>query len=228
MSIRRVVKSKDISPQTVTSIGIAVYSSLTHVGLLYRVSEQQPVEILHLKWHRLLASEPPPEDCVCWIRPEIAADRADAIAAQCRRIWKCNGRNQITFSFGRPTGYFDFSGNQIKGSAKSGLTCAAFVLAVFDAAKFPLVLESDWPPPTAEDFGRQNELLESLKETRDFTAEDEKTYKAEIGNVRFRPLEVAGAGTADQFPATHQFSQMMAAQIEDIIKFPPALPAPPA
>lgn len=165
MSVRRVVKSKDISPQTVASIGIAVYAGLTHVGMLYRISEQQSAEVLHLAWHRRLKSEPPTDECVGWVRPRIEPDRAAAIAALCRRIWRNNGRDQVTFSFSRPSGYFDFEGKQIKGPAKAGLTCAAFVLAVFDAAKFPLVLEDQWPPPDATDIERQNSLLDQLRKT---------------------------------------------------------------
>jgi hypothetical protein len=149
MSIRRLVWSKDISPQTISAIGIAVYSNLSHVGVLYRVSENQSVEVLHLRWHRRLESTSPAADWICWIRPHIAPDRADAIAAQCRRIWKCNGRNQITFNLNSPAGFFDRQGNQVKGPAKAG-TCAAFVLAAFDSASFPLVNLADWPEPTQE------------------------------------------------------------------------------
>jgi len=213
MSIRRVVNSKKFSPQTVAHVGIAVYSSQTHVGLLYRVSENKSVEILHLAWHRRLKSEPPTPECVYWVRPEILADRAAAIAAFCRRVWKNNQRGQITFGLGRPSEYFDFAGKPIRGPAKSGLTCAAFVLAVFDGARFPLV-KGPWPPADAEDVARQKELLEMLKKTPDATPKDIEGFNKEIGSVRFRPLEVAGAGTSEQFPATYDFAKGMSIEIE--------------
>lgn len=216
MSIGRVVKSKELSPQTVNGVGIALYTGLAHVGLLYRVSEQQSVEILHLAWNRDLRSQAPTDKCAYWVRPEIEPDRAAAIAALCRRIWKNNSEKQITFSFTRPSGFFDFDGNQIKGPAKAGLTCAAFVLAVFDAAKFPLVIESDWPTPTKEDIDQQQDFLKILREqTENATEEDIKQCEAECGNIRFRPLEVAGAGTADEFPATYEFAKDMAIKIKE-------------
>jgi hypothetical protein len=217
MSIKRVVRSIDVSPHTVAQIGIAIDVNRTHIGMLYRATAGEPVQVLHLAWNRDLRSEAPTSRCVCWIQPAIDPDRAMAIAALCRRIWKQNGRDQITYSFSRPSSFFDFTGRQIKGPSKVGLTCASFVLAVFDAARLPLVMESDGPLPNATDIDVQRKYLEILKLTPGVSEEDIQGYEAEIGNIRFRPLEVAGAATADTFPAGYRFSCQMARDISNLM-----------
>jgi hypothetical protein len=216
MSIKRVVRSKEFSPETVSAIGIAIHSRI-HVGILYRVSQTERVQILHLAWNRDLRSEPPSPEYRCWVRPEIGVDRAMAIAAMCRRVWKQNGRDQITYNFGSFKKYFNLDGNRIKGPANAGLTCASFVLAVFDAAKLPLIIDDEWPSPSREDMEVQNKYLENLKEDPDVTQDDINAYQSEMGNVRFRPLEVGGAGTADRFPSGYGFCTMMATEIESFV-----------
>jgi hypothetical protein len=217
MSIRRVVKSKDLSPQTVVSLGIAIHSNSRHIGLLYRIDERESVRILHLKWNRDLESETPSSSYVCWVRPEIGADRACAIAALCRRIWKQNQKNQPIFNAGSFKKYFNESGNRIKSPATSGLTCASFVLSVFDAAKYPLIFDDQWPPAGQEDEAVLDEYFESLKKDPNTTKDDLDAYQAERGNVRFRPLEIAGASTSDTFPAKYAFSFKMAKEIESFL-----------
>ena len=90
--------------------------------------------------------------------------------------------------------FFDPSG-LLEGPAKIGLTCASFVLAVFDGARIPLVKTNAWPKlATTEDINRQKALLELQ---RHLMEEDHaRKVKAEIGNLRYHPLDVAGAGTA--------------------------------
>ncbi len=213
----RVVKSTERSPNTVVGIGIAVHQSSSHIGVLYRTGEGKPANILHLAWHHQLKSDEPSLGYPCWVRPRIADERALAIAAYCRRIWKQAARQQVPYGFSAPNAFFDQSGALLLGPAKVGLTCASFVLAVFDGAGSPLARLEEWPGASAEDTERQRELLDQLLQTENVSADHLSAAEAEIGNVRFRPLEVAGAGTAKVLPASYVYASEMATKIKSLL-----------
>jgi hypothetical protein len=148
----------------------------------------------------------------------IDDDRAMAIAAFCRRIWNQNERNQIPYGFSSPNRFFDTSGNAIKGPAKVGLTCASFVLAVFEGAGVVLADLDTWPNPTAEDIERQRELLNNLSRDPDVSREHLSAAEAEVGNTRYHPLDVAGAGTAHQLPFSYQYASKIGSEIQKLLK----------
>jgi len=222
MITHRIVKSKEISPQTVVHLGIAIRKNGKHIGILYRKNQKESVEILHLMWWKKLASEVPTSDYTYWIRLGIERDRAAAIAGLCRRIWKQNRHDMPTYSLGSFKNYFQSDGRRITGPAVSGLTCAAFVLAIFHAAKLPLIRDEEWPRPGPDDLGFQKWVVEQLRITDGVPQADIAQCESEIGGVRFRPLEVAGAATSDQLPASYSFSKAAASQIGLLLTHPTA------
>jgi hypothetical protein len=200
----------------VTSIGIAVHVRGLHIGVLYRVSENTSIRLLHLAWHQKLCSDEPSDAYKCWVRPAIGDDRAMAVAAFCRRIWKQNERSQIPYGFSNPNRFFDTSGDLIRGPAKVGLTCASFVLAVFEGAGVALADLDSWPEPTEDDIKRQTELLDTLK-VREIDPDHIAAVSAELGNTRFHPLDVAGAGTADPLPSSYEHASKIGREISALL-----------
>jgi hypothetical protein len=215
--VNRVLLSNQISPQTVAGVGIAVHFSGLHIGVVYRVTENAAIKLLHLAWHHRLRSDNLSSAYKCWIRPAIADDRALAIAAYCRRIWKQNERNQVPYGFSHPNRFFDTSGNVIKGPAKIGLTCASFVLAVYKGAGVLLGSLDTWPSATSEDIERQRELLSKMSEDDSVDKEHLAAVQAELGNTRYHPLDVAGAGTADPLPSSYQHASRIGRDIQTLI-----------
>ncbi len=213
----RVLLSNHISPQTVVGVGIAVHFSGLHIGVLYRVSENAAVKLLHLAWHNKLRSDDLSPVYKCWIRPAIADDRSLAIAAYCRRIWKQNERNQLPYGFSHPNKFFDTSGNIIKGPAKIGLTCASFVLAVFEGAGVLLADLEGWPSPTQEDMERQRALFDRLEGDDHVERGHVAAVRGELGNTRYHPLDVAGAATADPLPSSYEHAATVGREIQKLI-----------
>ena len=216
----KVLESSRISMQTVSTIGIAVHRHGGHVGLLYRINREEPVEILHLCGHLELKSEVPSRGYACWVRPTFQSLRAKAIAAFCRRVWKQNRNGRVPYGLSKPGQFFDFSSGKLlaRGPAKVGLTCASFVLEIFNQTGFPLVKYEDWPDPSKEDIKKQRAYLKEIKRDYPNEVEHAKAFEAEIGNIRYTPLQVAGAGTADVPPVDYAYASDIAAKIHDLLK----------
>jgi hypothetical protein len=213
----RLVKSSELSPHTVSGVGVAIHEKLSHVGVLYRTSEGQAARVLHLAWHNQLKSDLPSPNYPYWVRPWIPEDRALVVAAFCRLIWRRANNAQVPYGFSRPSDFFDRSGDLISGPTKVGLTCASFVLAVFDGAGLPLVYLDDWPKATPADKAKQEELLNQLRRDSSVAPDHVSALELEVGNIRYHPLEVAGAATAKELPASHAYASQMAVKIQDLI-----------
>lgn len=211
--MERVIESSRIPPMNVADIGIAIHQHEEHIGLLYRVTVQAPALLLHMPWHNKLRSESPAAHYVLWVDPSIPKERARVVAAFCRRIWKTNEANGLPYGLSQPNRFFDHTGGVLKGPAKVGLTCATFVLAVFDAAGLTLVRYETWPKPTANDIKRQEDLATQLEMDEQVSREHARVFRSEVGNIRYRPFEVAGAATNDSWPSDHEYASRVAIRI---------------
>jgi hypothetical protein len=177
----------------------AVDREQRHVGILHRDRSLGEVQLLHLAWHYDLRNSRP-KPCYLWIDPPIPEARARQVAALCRRVSRSNIRG-IPYAFSAPNDCFDpITAQFLLGPERRGLTCASFVLAIFDAAGLALVDHSTWPSRREADARWQQQVLAQLREVN-ATPEHLEAVRSEIGNVRYRPEEVAGAAASESLPA---------------------------
>lgn len=160
-----------------------------HIGLLYREKE---IRFLHLEWHLRLSNNPPNAEYL-WIALPIHERRAKQLAAKCRLVWNRNSRDGIPYGFSDPRDFLSQDGKLNLGPTKFGLTCASFVLAVFELVGLSLIKYDTWKE-RGDDKVFQNWVVSELERAKvDPTVVI--AVKSEMGLVRFRPCEVAGAAT---------------------------------
>jgi hypothetical protein len=178
-----------------------------HVGLLFKDGLDEDVFLLHLKWNNQLAMSCPSEEYIWAEPPSIPQKRLRQLAAMCRLIWSANG-SDIPFAFDYPNGCFDRETGKLlldTNGSQIGLTCATFVLAVFQSVGLTIVDCDSWPRNRPEDANWHQWIILNLKQTNASQAELDKVKKqAESGCARFRPEEVCGS----------------------VLKFPPTVPHP--
>ncbi|MCI0643159.1 MAG: hypothetical protein L0Y72_18235 [Gemmataceae bacterium] len=171
-----------------------------HLGILHRREKRSDIRFLNLQWHFQLADEIAPPN-YHWIDMNLPAARAKQIAARCRQVWRSSGKF-IPYGFSLPTDNFDEkTGEFLFGPTNLGLTCATFVLAVFEFASIRLLDYTTWRPREDDSLWQQR-IVEMLEE-QDADAEHVEAVRQTVGCLRFRPEEVA-AGAA-LFPPTASF-----------------------
>ncbi len=159
----------------------AVDQEQRHVGILHRDRSVGEVRLLHLAWHYVLRDSTP-KPCYLWIDPPIPEARARQVAALCRRVSRSNVRG-IPYAFSAPNDCFDpITAQFLLGPERRGLTCASFVLAIFDAAGLALVDHSAWPSRREEDVRWQQQVLDQLRAVN-ATPEHLDAVQSEVGNV---------------------------------------------
>ena len=194
-----VFTTQERSFDEIRHVGIAIAAinaEQRHIGLLHRDPESNDVMMLHLAFHHDLRNEPAKTKYL-WIDPPILAERLIHVAAWCRLVWSAN-QDDFPYSFSQPEECFDSeNGKFLIGPTRLGLTCATFVLALFDVAGLKLVNYATWPTGRPGDREWQEFVVAQLPPTEVAHIED---MRSEVGSARFRPEEVAGAATVSPLP----------------------------
>lgn len=171
-----------------------------HLGLCYRSHKVGIIEYLHLEWHLRLSTDEPTESYLC-IEPRINQRRLLNVAAFSRRVIKQSINDKIPYGFSFPTDCFDEqTGCCLLQSNGQGLTCASFVLAIFHSLQLPLVQYETWVEGREKDRDWQEFIVQQLEE-HGASEEHVNAIRKDIGIVRFRPEDVAGAVVCETLPA---------------------------
>jgi hypothetical protein len=193
-TIKRLHVGSDSPALAMRYVAIALNRSGSHVGILHRGNVPDGVEFLHLAFDHDLRREPA-NPKYGWVEVEIPDARARQIAAFCRLVGDLNPSG-IPYAFSAPQGAFDELGLWNLTSLDSGLTCATFVLAVFEGARVRLTDYPTWLP-REEDRAFQEGIVDMLRQ-HGAPANRIAAIKANIVAVRFRPLEVAASAAATE------------------------------
>lgn len=208
---RKVLTPDQFPFETIKYIGIAIKKTEHghHVGILYRDNE---IRLLHLAWHLRLENDPPTRDYL-WISPPIHELRAKQLAANCRLVWRRNAQNGVPYAFSDPRGFIWPSGELKLGPTKFGLTCATFVLAILEMTGLRLINYDTWES-RGDDENFQKWVISMLEKSK----VDEAAISAarsEIGLVRYRPCEVAGAAMVAPPPLDFTDVTLLEAAVEE-------------
>jgi hypothetical protein len=174
-----------------------------HVGICVR--NMRTTEVLHLARHNQLTKERlDPEAWFGCMKTQLPEARQRQVIARASLVYDSNGRF-IPYGFTFPTGAFDGeTGKSVMGPSGKGLTCATFVLAVFEFAGIRLVAYDDWPVRAEDEAWRQHILDLLARSGSERTKEHAAAIRADATAVRFRPEEVTAA--AGLFPPVVGFS----------------------
>jgi hypothetical protein len=184
-----------------------------HCGILYAADTHRVM--LHLAWHKILLHEPipsPKKEKYAWVAPALPPERALAVARLCARVWRAHRRYGLPYGLRYDATTFHRTGEVKLGPDEVGLTCATFVIAVFRRGGVELLRQQEWPD-RPDDVDRQRELVAALRDDPKVPRAHCDAIEREIGAVRYRPTEVAGACASSELPCSFVDAANAAAQI---------------
>lgn len=190
----------------------------SHIGIVH-TSKESGMALLHLAWHCQLRNDstiPPDLKMKVWVAPPVPKERLRSMAAFCRRLWKKSEAGEVPYAFSHPSGAFDSNtGALLLGPTRFGLTCASFVLAVFEATGLKLVDYTSWPVDRPGDREWQESMV-ALLATKQAPEEHVDHVRSEIGAARYRPEEVAAAAAIA--PPSTTFAAIDSLSVEILAK----------
>lgn len=211
------IRQVDISQACEYPVCVVAHGSPVgaHVALCYRCEPPGSHRLLHQAWHYLTCDDTPAEFVarghgggpIVTVVPSLDEDEAEHLRLMCitvaRRLKRTRGIGYALDSCDvkvRPDGTFDM------GSSR-GVTCATFVLKIFQAGTVPLLIDDSWKEITDidrldDDKTAQATIVAGLLAIADRTTDRQdreeleahaKAIQSEIGTPRIRAEEVAAA-----------------------------------
>lgn len=184
----------------VKDVGIAIRTfdggQQVHIGMLHKIDTASAL-LLHFREHLDLKNETP-SDSYCWMQIELEEINRRLLASLCVLIARQS--SNIPYGFTYNGRYFDRTGNYIPQGMGHGLTCATFVMAIFNTYNIPLLQTSEWLPADLEDQLWQTKMVGRVNLKSGVTVAD-ATAKY-IGQPRFKPEHVAAGAVTTKRPLT--------------------------
>lgn len=180
---------------TVEDVGIVIRtfggSRQVHIGMLYKIGAANALN-LNLRDHLDLRNEPPSAS-YCWMQIQLDEINRRLLASLCALIAKKS--QAIPYGFSYNGLYFSQSGDYLPRDLGHGLTCATFVMALFETYSIPVLTENEWTAADLEDQGWQAQRVQQISLGRGpFLAGAIGKY---VGHPRYKPEHVA-AGAVDK------------------------------
>jgi len=204
---QRVEEGLGAPPLNDTNVVLALMGSKTtgglHIGVGFYEEADGAWKFIHHGWHRSLycGTLPDSKADYIWVFPILDKYEAIALRTSCHLVVRNNrfegGVADLAYAFSshhRWLRQIDALIEPPEGGI--GLTCASFVLALFEHASLSPVDLRRWPK-RKRDRQAQEQLCQLLSKRH---PEHADSVRAEIGNVRVRPEEVAGAALCSDWP----------------------------
>lgn len=191
-------------------VAVCINHELYHLGLYHALDEKNLCQ-LHLEWHQDLKCEIVDDQFRAWVVPTLPKDRGSQVSAFARLVFRKMKKNRMPYAFSTPVGAFTRSGALKKGVV--GLTCASFVLAIFEATGVDLVQYTPWPQGE-KDEGWQKWITREIKEDDATHAEE---MAKQIPALRYQPYQVFGACLAEFLEVTFEDAETFGQEARRII-----------
>lgn len=169
-------------------------SAQRHSGVVYRAELGGELRVLHLSGHHKLFDEPLEQfGNSLAVKTGLGPSRLEEVAIQCERIFDGVG-SKISYAYSSHRSFFEPDAGVLLGPTNLGLTCASFVLAVFDSCHIDLLAFDTWPPTRFGDEEWRAGVIKWLARTGADPAHI-AAVKAAPPGTRFRPEDVAAGGS---------------------------------
>ncbi len=161
---------QQLCPEFSSYIGIGIQgnASQRHIGILFRNNKEDKPKLLHLAFHLRLkcdSYEKFNNDYFWLICPNLDDDEQLQLASHVKSVFDKN-QNRIPYGLAYSSiGSFDSDGTLIENSKNLGLTCATFVMALFNDFGFPIIDTDSWEL-RADDTIWQNHIINCMKDDR--------------------------------------------------------------
>lgn len=194
-----------------------------HTGIIFKYKGE--VHFLHLAWHHILKKEVPPDvsnyeqikflDFPFFDLKDESYFRRKAIIPYFLLVHELNN-GSIPYAILYHSTKFMETGELDLGEGEFGLTCATFVLAIFQSKGINLIDTETWSHREED-----NEFFDSIYgHLENHTSEDHKNHLLSNKEcVRYRAEEVAASSTKyDGLPISFNQAEPLGVELKEILK----------
>jgi len=183
------------------------------------------IHLSHLAFHHIFRGKDNPDCSYFWLEPQFNEMVREQIAAFLLHVAEENESGDIPYSYIYRGKSIDESGKYVSSGVGSGLTCATYILAIFEALQISMIDLQTWPAGRPADVQWALDILDLLAKSQPpATAEHIATQRAELPNVvRYRPEEI-GAAFTELIRSPLTFAQVEPLSVELLAQLSPPPP----
>ncbi len=207
----------EMTAEPLSHLGIAIRRTderQHHIALIYEPSDGGTF-LSHLRWHHDFRGRDVWDVRYYWNSVSgIHETNRKVVASWLESLSKAPQKIGYGFSsegcefIVTPAGATSF----VSSVPGKGLTCATFVMLVFDTLGFQMLDRETWPQ-RADDVHWQTEIIAKLRQHSAMTEQDLALLAGDLASVRFRPIEVAAASQIEPWPVAFVDAAALADQI---------------
>ncbi len=219
-----VVNTPDSSPyDNVEYLGVALKQQFggnqNHIGILYKPEDALPAMLLHLAFHHRLQNDiASGKEGYIWLDCGLHPLNKSSMSAYCALLAKNNPPDSISYGFDLSGKCFDpITAKWQPSSENTGLTCATFIVEIFDTLGHKLIDLDTWPQRD-EDQEWQKDILNLIKQSLPEGDPYIRAQMENIGNIRIRPEEAGASIACDSIPIAFDECMPLANQIQDALR----------
>ena len=192
-----------------------------HVGLLFLAGADGARRHLHLAWHMRLEDEPAPPSDALWVAPRLKEQQLDDVAISAHLIAARQRDGRVPYAFDPANARFASDGT-LQLNQSIGLTCATFVMLVFEYAGIELLEKTSWDQERSaerrhEDAGAQRALVRYLRDNPE-SQSHAALVEREVGCTRFRAEEVAATSGMAGHPVRFARAEAAGRRVLDMVR----------
>ncbi len=167
-----------------------------HIGFIYQNELENKIKICHLCWHFKLKNEEFNDPKYYCEEVNLNYLNKKFLIASFQNISDLNDSN-IPYGFRIPIETYDKENIYVGNVKGEGLTCATFILTVFEKNGYKILNRESWKL-REDDSNWQNFIIKHLAVTPGVSPDHLESAKQMIGSVvRFRPDEVFSCAVVD-------------------------------
>lgn len=166
-----------------------------HSGIIFNVGSGS--KLIHLASEKVVESIP--SQNYSWVKAGLDESVKKVAAGMCAMI--AHETPEVPYAFDRAGWSFDANGKLVSGAAGKGMTCSTFIVAVFDAIKYPLIKEDQWPRGT--DGAVKLSIFSMIFRGARIESDHAIAAMNDAGSPRILPTEVAASSSETSFPVPY-------------------------
>jgi hypothetical protein len=209
MELRKVADTP--CPTDVIALAINNDNGRPHCGIVY-TDAVGAVRLCDMRFEHCLSVGQLPNDFF-WTRVRIDDTEAIQIAVFIEFIITREKQDPLPYSFVYSPNAFDVTGSIRKGT---GLTCATFVVGIFDQFKLHVVEVATWRERPMQDAAFRERIIELARSDRypGLAAR----LRREPKGFRLKPSELFGSATHKRYPVKFEQATKLAKTVRKLVR----------
>jgi hypothetical protein len=202
----------DVScPKDIIAVAINDKPHRSHCGIIFTYDDRDVV-MCDMQWENRLAVHNVPRSNYYWAKVPLGETQIAYVSQVLDMVFDQHHGKPVAYSTVFTPQGFDAIGRLMTGA---GITCATFIVNLFELARLPLLVPSTWKSRPEQDGAFREYIADQAEKNFEFALA--RRIRAERAAFRITPYEVYGSARHTQRPVRYTQAVKFARIVQKLI-----------